>query len=194
MGTETSPPSSVSTDAMDDHPHSPRLGLPERMLQKMGFYHNPVLYVSISSSDPVLYRTMICLIASPYVVVYPICRHYCDAASCRYYRFNLFSALLLFFLFINYRASTRKDNTPTILRTKTPQQDKQAEKVSIYHQNKIMLGISYIYSRNFSLLCCFIWCMLGCSETNSRLNAGNVEFHVPAVHSCPTLRARLLLF
>ncbi|CRL18554.1 unnamed protein product [Penicillium camemberti] len=43
MGTETSPPSSVSTDAMDDHPHSPRLGLPERMLQKMGFYHNPVL-------------------------------------------------------------------------------------------------------------------------------------------------------
>lgn len=51
MGTETSPPSSVSTDAMDDHPHSPRLGLPERMLQKMGFYHNPVLYVSISSPD-----------------------------------------------------------------------------------------------------------------------------------------------
>ena len=82
---------------------------------------SPSLVLTSSSLRfwPVLYRIMICLITFPYVVVYPICRQYCDAASCRYYRFNLFSALLLFFLFINYRASARKDNTPTILRTET---------------------------------------------------------------------------
>jgi len=92
---------------MADRPDRPRLGLPELMLQKMGFYHHPVLYIRVISSpnypmfchsDPLLSRIMLCLLASPCVVVYPICRQYCDAASCRYYRFNIYSALMLFLI------------------------------------------------------------------------------------------------
>jgi hypothetical protein len=137
MGRETSVLPSVSTNTMDDRPQLPRLGLPERMLQKIGFYYHPVLYVSISSpyyrkfrdSDPRNYRIMLCLLASPYVVFYPTCRQYCDAASCRYYRFNIFSALLLFFLFIVYRASERQEDTPIIPTTGTQQREGRADKV-----------------------------------------------------------------
>ena len=51
MGEISVPPS--ASNAMDEHPVPP-LGLPELMLQKIGYYHHPVLYVSISSQIPVL--------------------------------------------------------------------------------------------------------------------------------------------
>ncbi|KAJ5592860.1 hypothetical protein N7537_009764 [Penicillium hordei] len=93
MGEISVPPS--ASDAMDNRPVPP-LGLPELMLQKMGYYQH-LVYVTIG------------LLASPLVVLYPICRQYCDADSCRYYRSITFYILVFFFLFIIWRAMNRKE-------------------------------------------------------------------------------------
>jgi hypothetical protein len=134
MGEISVPPS--ASNAMDDRPVPP-LGLPELMLQKIGYYQHPVLYVPISShkhlfrdSDPVLNSVMLCLFASPLVVLYPICRQYCDADSCRYYGSNTFYILVLFFMFIIWRAINRKEkeNSQAISMTGTQQRQERAEK------------------------------------------------------------------
>jgi hypothetical protein len=135
MGGLSVPPS--ASNAIDDRP-LPHLGLPELMLQKMGYYQHPVLYVSISShkrlfhnSDPMLNSVMLCLFASPLVVLYPICRQYCDADSCRYYRSNTFYILVLFFMFIIWRALNRKEeeNSHSTYMTGTQQREERTEKV-----------------------------------------------------------------
>lgn len=51
MGEIYVPPS--ASNAMDKYP-VPLFGVPELMLQKIGYYHHPVLYVSISSQTRVL--------------------------------------------------------------------------------------------------------------------------------------------
>ncbi|KAJ9485356.1 hypothetical protein VN97_g8004 [Penicillium thymicola] len=114
MGEISVPPSASNT--MDEHPVPP-LGLPELMLQKIGYYHHPVF-------------VMLCLFASPFVVLYPICRQYCDVDSCRYYRSITFYILILFFVFILWRAMDQKEkeNSQPISTTGTGQREERADK------------------------------------------------------------------
>jgi hypothetical protein len=128
-------PSSAS-NVMDNRPVP--LGLPELILQKMGYYQHPVLYVYIPShkhlfrdSNIVLNSVTVCLLASPLVVLYPICRQYCDPDSCRYYRSITFYILVFFFIFIIWRAIDRKEkeNPQAVRMTGAQQQEEQAENV-----------------------------------------------------------------
>jgi hypothetical protein len=73
---------------------------------------------------------MLSLLASPYVVFYPICRQYCEADSCRYYRFNILSALMPFFLVIIYRADARKENSSKST-ADMEQREERTEKISV---------------------------------------------------------------
>ena len=71
------------------------------------------------------------VLASPLVVLYPICRQYCDPDSCRYYRSITFYILVFFFIFVIWRAIYRKEkeNSQAIRVTGTQQQEEQAENV-----------------------------------------------------------------
>jgi membrane protein implicated in regulation of membrane protease activity len=64
------------------------------------------------------------------MVLYPICRQYCDVDSCRYYRSITFYILVFFFLFVIWRAMNRKEkeDSQAIRVTGTQQQGEQAEK------------------------------------------------------------------
>lgn len=77
---------------------------------------------------------MLCLFASPLVVLYPICRQYCDPDSCRYYRSITFNILVFFFILVVWRAINRKEkeNSQAIRMTGTQQQEEQAENVWVF--------------------------------------------------------------
>lgn len=58
MGMKTPVSSSMSSDVTDDRTQTSQLGLPETILQKLGFYRHPVLYVPILSAVPTIPRTV----------------------------------------------------------------------------------------------------------------------------------------
>lgn len=95
--------------AINDRPDI-KLGVPELVLNKLGYWSHPFLQAPSSqldsidhNTDPRLYRFTTFLFGSPYLFFSTVCLQYCDADSCRFYRDSVWCWIAIIFSLLMMR-------------------------------------------------------------------------------------------